>query len=115
MYKKEKLNNIIKKELSQAILKELDLSSDIVVTVTRVEVSQNGFFAKVYISVLPVEKKEEIVGMLEKKIFFIQQNLNNKLKIRPVPRIEFVRERKTEEAARVEELLKKIKDLEKNE
>lgn len=115
MYKKEKLNNILQKELGQIILRELDLPSDIVVTVTRVEVSLNGFYARVYISVLPAEKKVEIIKMLDKKIYFIQQQLNKKLKIRPVPKIEFAKEKRTEEAARVEELLKKIKDLEKNE
>lgn len=114
MYKKEKLNKILQKELGQIILRELDLASDVMVTVTRVEVSLNGFFARVYISVLPVERKEEIVKKIDRKIFFIQQQLNKKLKIRPVPKIEFVKEEKTEEAARVEELLKKIKDLEKN-
>ncbi|HOI60323.1 MAG TPA: 30S ribosome-binding factor RbfA [Candidatus Pacearchaeota archaeon] len=115
MYKKEKLNNVLQKELSQILLRELDLPSDIVVTVTRVEVSLNGFSARVYISVLPVEKKQEIVKMLDRKIFFIQQQLNKKLRIRPVPKIEFAKEKRTEEAARIEELLKKIKDLEKNE
>ncbi len=114
MYKKEKLNKILQKELGQIILRELDLASDVMVTVTRVEVSLNGFFARVYISVLPVEKKEEIIRKIDRKIFFIQQQLNKKLKIRPVPKIEFVKEEKTEGAARVEELLKKIKDLEKN-
>ena len=114
MYKKEKLNNIIQKELGQAILKELDLPSDIVVTVTRVEVSLNGFSARVYVSVLPVEKKEEILKLLDRRIFFLQQELNKKLRIRPVPRIEFAKEKRTEEAARVEEILKKIRDLEKN-
>ena len=114
MYKKEKLNNIMRKELGQAILKELDLSSDVVVTVTRVEVSSNGFYAKVFISVIPGEMREEILKTLDRNIFGLQQQLNKKLKIRPVPRIEFVKEKKTEEAAKIEEILKKIKDLEKN-
>ncbi|MDD3032816.1 MAG: 30S ribosome-binding factor RbfA [Candidatus Pacebacteria bacterium] len=113
MYRKEKLDIMIQKELSQALLKELDLPSDIVVTVTRVEVSSNGFSAKVYISVLPSEKNEQILKTLTRKVYFIQQALNKKLKIRPVPRIEFVKEKKTEEASRIELLLKQIKDLEK--
>lgn len=113
MYKKEKLNNIIQKELAKIFLKELDLSPDIVVTITRVEVSLNGFSAKVFISVLPDEKQEFVIKVLENNIYNFQQQLNKKLKIRPVPRIEFTKEKRTAEAARIEEILKKIKDLEK--
>ena len=114
MYRKEKLDIMIQKELSRVLPKELDLPSDIVVTVTRVDVSSNGFFAKVYVSVFPSERHEQILKILEKKVYFIQQGLNKKFKIRPVPRIEFVKEKKTEEASKVELLLKQIKDLEKN-
>ncbi|MDD4358795.1 MAG: 30S ribosome-binding factor RbfA [Candidatus Pacebacteria bacterium] len=115
MHKQEKLNNLIKRELSQIILRELDLPSDIVVTVTRVAVASSGFYAKVFVSIIPTEKREGVIDALERRIYFLQQQLNKKLKIRPVPKIEFVTEKKTEEAGRVEELLKKIKDLEKNE
>ncbi|MFA7142131.1 MAG: 30S ribosome-binding factor RbfA [Candidatus Paceibacterota bacterium] len=116
MYKKEKLNNLIKKELNQIILKEFDLDLDVVITITRVSVSENGFSAKVFVSVIPLSKKEEILKLLKKRIFFIQQKLNHRLRIRPVPRIEFVEEKETEKAMRVEEILEKIKkDLEKKE
>ncbi len=115
MYRKEKLDMMLQKELSRMLFKELDLPSNIVVTVTRVEVSLNGFSAKVYISVLPTEKQGDILKMLGRKVYFIQQGINKKLKIRPVPRIQFVKETKTEEAARIEEILKQIKDLEKKE
>jgi len=114
MYRKEKLDMMIQKELSRTLPRELDLPSDIVVTVTRVEVSLNGFSAKVYISVFPSEKNEQILKTLVRKVYFIQQALNKKLKIRPVPRIEFVKEKKTEEASKIELILKQIKDLEKN-
>jgi len=114
MYRKEKLDIMLQKELSRVLLKELDLPSNIVVTVTRVDVSSNGFSAKVYISVLPSEKNEQILKTLTRKVYFIQQALNKKFKIRPVPRIEFVKEKKTEEASRIELILKQIKDLEKN-
>ncbi|MDD3046501.1 MAG: 30S ribosome-binding factor RbfA [Candidatus Pacebacteria bacterium] len=113
MYKKEKLNNIIQKELAQIFLKELDFSSNVVVTITRVEVSLNGFSAKVFVSVLPEENKDFVFKVLNNNIYSFQQKINKKLKIRPVPRIEYAEEKRTKEAAKIEEILKKIKDLEK--
>ncbi|MDD3048286.1 MAG: 30S ribosome-binding factor RbfA [Candidatus Pacebacteria bacterium] len=114
MFKKEKLNKMLRIELNQIILKEFDFSFDRVITITRVEVSENGFNAKVFVSVIPLENKEEVLKALKRKVFFVQQKLNHRLRIRPVPKIEFMEEGKTEQAGRVEELLKKVKDMEKN-
>ena len=50
MFKKEKLNKMLRIELNQIILKEFDFSFDRVITITRVEVSENGFNAKVFVS-----------------------------------------------------------------
>lgn len=113
-FKHEKLNEAVKKELGKIILKELDISPDVVVTITRVECSGNFFFAKVFVSIIPEEKEDFFFKLLTKKASFFQGIINKKLKTRPVPKIEFVLEGKTKQAARIEELLKKIKDLEKN-
>lgn len=113
-FKHEKLNEAIKKEVGRLILKELDIPSDVVITITRVECSGNLFFAKIFISIIPEDKKELFFKLLTRKASFFQSIINKKLRTRPVPKIEFVLEGKTKQAARIEELLKKIKDLEKN-
>lgn len=109
MYKLEKLNNLIKKELNGMILKEIEFPQGVIVTITRVETSSNSIFSKVFVSVIPSERRGEVVDILEKRIRDIQSFLNKKLRIRPVPKIEFIKEKKTEEASRVEELLAQIK------
>jgi len=109
MWRVEKVNSLIKKELGKIILKEIDLPPEILLTITRVEASSNLFQAKVFVSVMPEEKTEEILKILNQNIFSLQQKLNKKLKMRPVPKISFVKEKRTAEAGRVEELLRKIK------
>jgi len=109
MWRVEKVNSLIKKELGKIILKEIDLPPEILLTITRVEASSNLFQAKVFVSVMPEEKTEEIFKILNQNIFSLQQKLNKKLKMRPVPKISFVKEKRTVEAGRVEELLRKIK------
>lgn len=81
-----------------------------VVTLTRVVASGNLQQAKVYISVVPDEKAQEVLKTLGRNIFSIQQILNKKLKMRPVPKILWLPEKATVEAQRIEELLAQIKE-----
>jgi ribosome-binding factor A len=104
-----KINSLIKRELGKILLREIDFPADSLVTVTRVDTSPNLIQAKVYISTIPDESSQEVIAILKGQIYFIQQKLNNKLNMRPMPRIFFVREDKTVEAGRVEELLEEIK------
>lgn len=105
----QRVNTLIKNELNQILLKEIDFPSGVLVTITRVEASGNLQQAKVYISVMPEERSDGILKILNKIIYNLQQKLNKRLKMRPVPRIEFRKEKKIEEAGRIEELLKEIK------
>ena len=105
----QRLNSLIRKEINQIFLRDFDFSDEALVTITKVETSANLIQAKIYISVLPDGKKEKIFSVLNKTIFGIQQKLNKRLKMRPVPKIIFVEEEKTEEAGRIEEILEKIK------
>ncbi|MBI2626614.1 MAG: 30S ribosome-binding factor RbfA [Candidatus Nealsonbacteria bacterium] len=104
------VNQLIKKELGQIILREVDLPEGVLVTLTRVETLPNLIESKVYISVLPDEKTAEILGTLKKIVYSLQQKLNKRLKMRPIPKIMFVEEIATKEAGRVEELLEEIRD-----
>ena len=103
-----RVNQLIKKELSQIILKEADFPEGVLATLTRVETSSNLIQAKVYVSVMPEEKLSVILDILRKMVYFLQQKLNERLKMRPIPKIMFMGEKKTAEAGRIEELLEKI-------
>ncbi len=106
----QRVNALIKRELSQILLTEVDFPKGILVTITKVETSANLKEVKVYISVMPDSKSSRISGILNKIIYGIQQNLNKRLMMRPIPRIRFKIEQKTKEAARIEELLEEVKE-----
>jgi len=106
----EKVDELIKKEINQIFLKDIDFPEDVLVTITRVKTSPNLIQSKVYISVLPTDMTDRIFAILKKIIYGIQQKINERLKMRPIPRIEFKKEEKTEEAGRIEELLEEIKN-----
>lgn len=105
----QRVNQLLKKELSKIISRELDLPEGVFVTVTRVEALSNLQEAKVYISEFPDKKTASALRFLQKNVFYFQQLLNRRLIMRPVPKIIFVEEKATREAARVEGLLEEVK------
>ncbi|MCK4473759.1 30S ribosome-binding factor RbfA [Candidatus Parcubacteria bacterium] len=104
-----KVNELIKRELSQIILREIDFSKGVLVTITRVEASPNLIQAKVYISALPEDQLTNVFHILKQRVYNIQQLLNKRLKMRPMPKIEIMEEKETKQAGRIEEILEKIK------
>jgi len=103
-----KLNELFKREVSEIILSEKDCSNDILVTVTRADTSSDLSQVKIYVSVMPDSKQKEILGSLNKNIYHIQQILNEKIKLRRVPKIVLCEEDKVRSAGKVEELLHDI-------
>lgn len=108
-----RVNSLIQQELNRFFLKELEFPVDTLVTITRVDTYSNLIESNVYISVWPEVKRENIMAFLNRRIYFIQQELNERMKMRPVPKIRFLAEKLTSEAAKIEEVLAKLKPEEK--
>lgn len=104
----EKVNSLLEHEIGRLILKDFDFTG-MLVTLTHVEATGNLIEAKAYISVMPEEKAEHVVSVLNKGVYSIQKEINKKLNMRPIPKIIFVKDEQIAEAARVEELLNKLK------
>ena len=105
----KRVSELIKRELSRILLRNAGFSNDVLVTVTRVELSVDLRQARVYVSAIPEEKNNVIIQSLDHNIFEIQRELNKRLMMKVLPRIVFVEEKMTVEASRVEELLNKLK------
>lgn len=105
----ERINQLVQREVSIALGKEIDFSNDALVTLTRVDTSANLIQARVFISVFPENKTKKILEILEKRVYHFQQIFNKRVKMRPVPKLIFVAEKQTVEAGRVDELLAQIK------
>jgi len=104
----QQVNQLIQKELSRILVRESDFLESTLVTITRVETSADLRQAKIYISVVPETQISLVMSVLNRLIYDFQQKLNRRLKMRPVPRIKFVKERQTQSAARVEQLIREI-------
>ena len=106
----ERLSELIKKEIGKIIFDMLDTEPGILVTVTRVMTNSNLFTAGVFVSIYPSIKAPDILKKLNRSIYEIQQLLNKKLKVRPVPKIIFKYDKNPEEASKIEEVLKEIEE-----
>ncbi len=106
----EKVNSLLQTEIGKILLKDFAFSPEILVTLTRVETTANLIEARCYISVFPEEKSVGILRALDKSTYDIQYKINRALRMRPVPKIKFVKETEIAKAARIEELLVKAKE-----
>jgi ribosome-binding factor A len=102
------INGLLRKEISNILLKGEGFDRDTLITITRVETTIDLAEAKVFVSVMPAKKSEEIMDFLQKNIYYIQQKLNKKLSIKRVPKIIFYTEKKVAQAGRIEEIIEKI-------
>jgi ribosome-binding factor A len=109
----QRVNELIKTELSGIILKKIEFFPGVLVTVTRVETAQDFRDANVYISVFPDKDSEETMKFLQKKIGILQFDLNKLLRMHPLPRLNFLPEKETSQAGRIEEILEQLKKEEK--
>ncbi len=103
-----KVNNLVREVLGDIVTKEYRTSQDELITIVGVDATPNLQQAKVYISVLPEERAKEAIKKLKRDVFRIQQSLNSRLQMRPVPRIEFVEDKQFAKAQKLGELLDKI-------
>jgi ribosome-binding factor A len=109
----ERVNELIKEIISRLILEEIEFSPGILVTVTRAETSSDLLDTNVFISVLPDGKRSAAVSYLRRKTGQLQRKMNELLNMKPIPRLNFLEEKETAEAGRIEELLARLKTEEK--
>jgi len=109
----QRVNQLIKQEISRIILREIEGPKDTLITVTRVSSTSDLRESKVFISVIPEENKTEVFLSLNRKIYHLQQEINKRLKMKIIPKIVFVEEKMTASAARIEEILEGLKKNEK--
>ncbi|MDP3963229.1 MAG: 30S ribosome-binding factor RbfA [bacterium] len=104
-FKKERLQEIIRHEVSQILERDFRRPG-VLVTVLGADVSPDRQHAVIFFSVYPADKGEEIDQMIGRVIGIIQRDLNHTLQMRPVPKLRFVRDTSAAEAASIESLIK---------
>ena len=103
-----KINELVRKYVNDIILKELSLKSGVFLTIAKVDTTPDIRYTRVFISVFPESEFSYAIKTLEKERHHIQLSLNKKLRIKPLPHLEFRSDFTESEADKIEKLLKEL-------
>jgi len=104
-----RIDEEFKKEISSIIsydLKEPKVTG--LVSVTRVKVTPDLKFAKVWVSILNAKNTEETLEGLKKSAGFIRSELAKRINLRYTPELSFVIDDSLEYGAKIDSILKTI-------
>ena len=106
----DRVNQLIKEEISTVLQRELKDPRLGFVTVTEVETSKDLRAAKVFVSVLGDERQwTASLAALASARGFVRNWLRQHLDLRVTPEVDFRADRSMEHAARIQSLLKSVR------
>ncbi len=106
--RQSKISRLIQKELSDIFLMQAKSMNGVLVSVTAVRISPDLSIARVYISVFPSERGDEIVKNLNNNMRAIRFELGSRLRhqLRIIPELKFFIDDSLDYLERIDELLK---------
>lgn len=111
--KKERLQSIIKKEISRIIFEDVKDPTIGFVTITDVVLTNDYSIAKVYVSFLDkIDINDYRIKNLNKAKGLIRNKLAHKLSIRKCPELIFVIDDSLQKGNHIEEVINKLKENE---
>lgn len=102
------INELLKNELGQLLMTNVDFPKGCLVTIVGVEASKDLRHARVFISIMPIVMTQKVMDILRREIGALQFELNKRLTMKPLPRIKFVVDDTERRAADIDELLNRI-------
>ncbi|HEX9503649.1 MAG TPA: 30S ribosome-binding factor RbfA [Patescibacteria group bacterium] len=104
----EKVSSLLQQEIGDYLL-QLELPA--LTTISKVEVTPDLKWCKVWITVMGDEKLQaQVLETLREKLYDLQGELNRALAMKFVPKVKFVVDHGEEYAAKINDLLRKAKE-----
>ena len=107
--RQNKIARLIQKELSEIFLLQTKSMPGVLVSGSIVRISPDMSYARVYLSVFPSERSEEIVKNINANMKSIRFELGNRVRhqLRIIPELKFFVDDSLDYAEKIDELLKK--------
>ena len=107
--RQNKISRLIQKELSEIYLLQTKSMNGVLVSVSAVRISPDMSIARVYLSVFPSERSQEIVKNINDNMKSIRYELGTRVRhqLRIIPELKFFVDDSLDYAERIDELLKK--------
>lgn len=106
----EKINALLTQEIASLFQTEIDFPPETIATIMRVDTSSDLHYADVLISIMPSSKRGTVFNLIKKKIYKIQKTVNQRLKMRPVPKLRFCIS--NQDSSHLDKLFLEIKETE---
>lgn len=104
----QKVNSLIREQISEIFNRELDLKPGVFLTILKVDTTSDLRYTNVFISVFPEKEGNYIMTALKNERNNIQKNLNKKLHMKIVPKVVFKLDNTEAQADEVEKILREI-------
>ena len=104
----DKIENLIKEEISLIFLLKLQNLGSSLITITNVRVSPDLKIAKIYISIFEKDKRDEVLERVKSKTKIIRSELASRITIKFVPELKFFLDDTLDYVEKIEGLIKKI-------
>lgn len=105
-----KINSLIQSDVSEIMIREMDLKPGVFVTVAKVDTTPDLRYTRIFVSVYPTKETNYVMQTIKKELYRIQGSLNKKLHMKPLPRLEFLLDTTEQEVDNIEHVLKQIKE-----
>ncbi|MDO9510166.1 MAG: 30S ribosome-binding factor RbfA [Bacteroidales bacterium] len=105
--RQQKIGRLLQKELSDILLRSEDFKHAMI-TVTRVNITPDLAYARVYLSVFTTQEKENIVGKIELHNREIRFQLGQRIRhqVRIIPELQFINDDTLDYLENIDNLLK---------
>lgn len=106
-----RINEELKKEISQVINYELNNSNITgMISVTRVRITPDLRYAKVYVSILNSKNKNKTLEGLKKSSGYIRTRVASTINLRTTPELVFVYDDSEEQGEKIDRILRELKN-----
>lgn len=105
-----RINEELKKEISQIISFELkNPEATGLISVTKVKITPDLKYAKVYVSLLNTKNEEKTMEALKKSTGYIRSNIAKRINLRVTPELIFEKDDSMEYGMKIDSILKDLK------
>ncbi|MAX11293.1 MAG: ribosome-binding factor A [Chloroflexi bacterium] len=102
---------LIQKVIAEIVQKKIKnpFLSDYLISITDVDISKDFSSAKIYISYVPHDDEEEkIIDTLQKSEGFFRKELSNEIRLKKIPKLNFILDKTNFNVAKIEKLIKEL-------
>lgn len=104
----EKLNKLIRQHLDEILTRNVSIKPGIFLTISKVDTTADLRYTRVSISVFPEKEAAYAMKTLQKEAYNIQGELNRRLQMKQIPRLQFINDETEAKADVIEKILKEI-------